>query len=188
MIEPLLQRLVRRRRATVAAGVVFHSTSRVFNIAGDLTAISIGRMTHIRGELLTFAHGGRIAIGEHCYIGEATRIWSARSIRIGDRVLIAHNVTVLDNLTHPISATARHEHFKRIITTGHPLHIDLDEQPVDIGDDAWIGCMSVVLRGVCVGQGAIVGAGSVVTDDVPAWTIAAGNPARVVRELRSDER
>jgi acetyltransferase-like isoleucine patch superfamily enzyme len=160
----------------------------VFNILKDPAAIRIGRMTHIRGELLTFAHGGCIAIGEYCYLGEASRIWSARSIRIGNRVLIAHNVTILDNLTHPISASARHEHFKEIIGSGHPTQISLDERPVEIEDDTWIGCMCVVLRGVSIGQGAIVGAGSVVTEDVPAWTIVAGNPARVVRELGEDER
>jgi len=107
---------------------------------------------------------------------------------MGNRVLIAHNVTILDSLTHPIGARARHEHFKYIITEGYPDRIDLGERAVDIGDDVWIGCMSVVLRGVSLGRGAIVGAGSVVTENVPPWTLAAGNPARIIRELDGDER
>jgi acetyltransferase-like isoleucine patch superfamily enzyme len=59
---------------------------------------------------------------------------------------------------------------------------------VDIGDDVWIGCMSIVLRGISLGQGAIVGAGSVVTENVPPWTLVAGNPARPIRELAQHER
>jgi acetyltransferase-like isoleucine patch superfamily enzyme len=183
-----LRRFRMRRRCVLAQGAVLHDSARVFNMAGSRSAIDIGRFTHVRGELLTFAHGGEIRIGEYCYIGEGTRIWSARNIRLGNRVLIAHNVTILDSLTHPISAKARHEHFKHIITAGHPDRIDLGERAVDIGDDVWIGCMSIVLRGVSLGQGAIVGAGSVVTENVPPWTLVAGNPARPIRELEQHER
>ena len=188
MIGHIFMRLRGRRQYSMATGAVIHDSARIFNKTGTRSAISIGRFTHVKGELLTFAHGGAIDIGEYCYIGESTRIWSARSIRIGNRVLIAHNVTILDSLTHPIGAKARHEHFKHIITQGHPDRIDLGERAVDIGDDVWIGCMSIVLRGVSVGQGAIVGAGSVVTENVPPWTIVAGNPARIIRELHGDER
>ena len=188
MIGYVFKRLLGRRQYSMEPGAVIHESARVFNKTGTRSAISIGRFTHVKGELLTFAHGGAINIGEYCYIGESTRIWSARSIRIGNRVLIAHNVTILDSLTHPIGAKARHEHFKHIITKGHPDRIDLGERAVDIGDDVWIGCMSIVLRGVSLGQGAIVGAGSVVTENVPPWTLVAGNPARIIRELGGDER
>lgn len=188
MIRHIFKRLLGRRHYSIEPGAVIHDTAKIFNYTGTPNAISIGRFTHVRGELLAFAHGGAISIGEYCYIGESTRIWSARSIRIGSRVLIAHNVTILDSLTHPIGAKARHEHFKHIITDGHPDRIDLGERAVDIGDDVWIGCMSIVLRGISLGRGAIVGAGSVVTENVSPWTIVAGNPARIVRELDRDER
>lgn len=148
----------------------------------------IGAFTHIRGELLNFAHGGEISIGQYCYIGEYSKLWSASHIHIGDRVLISHAVTILDSLTHPISASARHDHYRTIIENGHPKSINLDEQPVEIGDDVWIGCMSVIFRGVKIGQGAIVGAGSIVTNSIPPWTVVAGNPARVIRELTLAER
>ncbi len=188
MIRHIFKRLLSGPQYSMEPGAVIHDSARIFNKTGTRSAISIGRFTHVKGELLTFAHGGAINIGEYCYIGESTRIWSAGSIRIGNRVLIAHNVTILDSLTHPIGAKARHEHFKHIITQGHPDRIDLGERAVDIGDDVWIGCMSIVLRGVSLGQGAIVGAGSVVTENVPPWTIVAGNPAHIVRELDGDER
>jgi acetyltransferase-like isoleucine patch superfamily enzyme len=121
-------------------------------------------------------------------VGEDTRIWSGARIDIGNHVLISHNVNIFDNATHPISPRARREQFKAIITTGQPRDIDLQDEPIEIANDVLIGCMSVVLAGVQIGEGAIVGAGSVVTVDVPAWTIVAGNPARVIRTIRQDER
>jgi acetyltransferase-like isoleucine patch superfamily enzyme len=77
--------------------------------------------------------------------------------------------------------------FKDISTTGHPRSIDLDEKPVTIGDDAWIGAGALVLKGVSIGTCAVVGAGAVVTRDVPAATIVAGNPAAVIRALTPQE-
>ena len=178
---------LKKREALCEAGVVLHPEATIVNMRRS-ECIRIGACTHIRGELLTFSHGGEIHIGKYCYIGEHSKLWSAGHIHVGDRVLIAHAVTILDNLTHPISASSRHNHFRQIIANGHPEAINLDEQPVEIGDDVWIGCMSVVLRGVTIGQGAIIGAGSVVANSIPPWTVVAGNPARVIRELTPAER
>jgi acetyltransferase-like isoleucine patch superfamily enzyme len=61
-------------------------------------------------------------------------------------------------------------------------------KPVKINDRVWIGFNSIILKGVTIGEGGIVGAGSVVTKDVPPYTIVAGNPARVIREIPIDER
>ena len=150
-------------------------------------SITVGPDTHIRGELLTFGHGGHISMGSHCYVGDNSKLWSASRISVGDRVLIAHNSSIFDSDTHPFDPRARHRHFVDIITTGHPAEIDLREEPVTIGDDVWIGCNVVVLKGVTIGSAAVIGAGSVVTSDVPPSVLAAGNPARVVRELRPDD-
>jgi len=167
---------------------VLHNTARIINNQSSKESITIGAYSHIKGELLTFGHGGKIRIGNYCYIGEQSNIWSALSIDIGDRVLIAHNVNIFDNLTHPINPKARHEQYKRIITSGHPEQIDLSEHAVVLSNDVWIGCMSLVLKGVMIGEGAIVGAGSVVTKDVPPYTIVTGNPARIVREIPPQDR
>jgi acetyltransferase-like isoleucine patch superfamily enzyme len=174
--------------AVIDATAVLYDTARVSNNLGVREAVRVGRYSHVRGELLTFGHGGSVTVGDYCYVGEQTRIWSAARITVGDRTLISHLVTILDNATHPFSAAARHEQFRAIITGGHPRDIDLRERPVTIGADVLISCHSVVLAGVTIGDGAIVGAGSVVTKDVPPWTVVAGNPARIIRELRDDER
>jgi acetyltransferase-like isoleucine patch superfamily enzyme len=177
-----------KRNFVCADTAVLHETARIINNLANSEAIEIGPYTHVRGELLTFGHGGCIKVGKYCYIGEHSRIWSSKCIAIGDRVLISHNVNIFDNSTHPVSAKKRHEQFRQIITTGHPINIDLDEQPVMIGNDVLIGCMSIILAGVTIGEGAIIGAGSVVTKDIPPYTIAAGNPARIIREIPPDER
>lgn len=169
-------------------GAKLHPSARILNALGVSEKIRIGNNSHIRGELFLFSHGGEISIGDWCYIGEGSRIWSALKITIEDRVLIAHNVNIFDNLTHPMSAEARHQHFKAIATIGHPSSLDLSEKPVVIKSDAWIGANSSVLRGVTIGEGAIVAAGAVVTRDVSPFTVVGGNPAKLIRELRPDER
>ena len=159
-------------------------TSRILNAQKNPDNIHIGSHTYLRGELFIFGHAGKISIGEYCYIGEGTRIWSASEIKIGNRVLISHNVNIFDNDTHPLDATDRHNQFKDIITTGHPKKIDLKERPITVCDDALIACNCVILKGVTIGVGAIVGAGSVVTHDVAPHTIVAGNPAKLIRTLK----
>lgn len=187
-VDHLIQRLVGRATCRLRQDAVLGSRARIRNILGDADKIVIGKHSLIQGELLTFAHGGEIKIGEWCYVGEGTRIWSAASIEIGNRVLISHSANIFDNLTHPLRATARHEQIRQIFTRGHPRDISLDESPVRIGDDAWIGAGAMVLRGVTVGKGGIVAAGAVVTKDVPAFSIVAGNPAVLIREIPPDER
>jgi acetyltransferase-like isoleucine patch superfamily enzyme len=184
----LTQRLIGRSTCRLQKGAFLSHTARIRNVFGDSDKIVIGANSHVRGELMIFANGGQISIGEWCYVGVGARIWSAASIEIGNRVLISHSVQIFDNLTHPIKAKDRHEQAKQIFTSGHPKNISLDESPIKIGDDAWIGACAMVLRGVSVGEGGIVAAGAVVTKDVPAYSIVVGNPAVVVRELSLDER
>jgi acetyltransferase-like isoleucine patch superfamily enzyme len=187
-IDYLIQRLIGRATCQLAQDAKLSRTARIRNISGDSSKIAIGKHSHIQGELLVFPHGGRIAIGEWCYLGEGSRIWSAASIVMGDRVLVSHSVNIFDNLTHPTRAVERHEQAKLILTKGHPRELSLGEQPVTIHDDAWIGAGAFVLRGVTLGKGAIVAAGAVVTRDVPPFSIVAGNPATLIRELKPDER
>ena len=183
-----IQRLIGRATCRLADGAFLSHTARIRNALGDSSKIVVGSNSHIRGELMIFGHGGKISIGEWCYVGVGTRIWSSATIEIGNRVLISHSVNIFDNLTHPLRATERHEQAIQIFTTGHPRKIDLDEKPVKIGDDAWIGACAMILRGVSIGKGGVVAAGAVVTKDVPEYSIVAGNPAVLVRELSLDER
>jgi acetyltransferase-like isoleucine patch superfamily enzyme len=184
----LAQRAMGRATCQLQEGATLGRSARIRNNGGSSDKIVIGPHTHVQGELFIFPHGGAITIGEWCFVGEGTRIWSSASIEIGNRVNISHSVNIFDSLTHPLRAADRHEQIKTILEHGHPRQISFGERPVKICDDAWISAGAMVLRGVTVGQGAIVGAGSVVTKDVPPFSIVAGNPAVLVRELTPNER
>lgn len=183
-----LQRFIGKPTCHLGSRTKLLASAKIINIRACPDCINIGTDSVIAGELLTFAHGGSITIGDWCFIGQGTRIWSSISITIGERSLIAHNVNIFDSLTHPINRKKRHDHFKAIVQTGHPRDVDLGEKAVVIENDVWIGANSCILRGVHIGEGAIVGAGAVVTHDVPSFTIVAGNPAHIVRELLQHER
>lgn len=156
----------------------------ILNASDTSASIQIGEHCRIDGELFVFGHGGKIQFGDWCFLGKNSRVWSAERITVGSRVLISHGVSIMDSLTHPLDPVARHQQFKDIVTRGHPKRIDLQESPVVIEDDVWIGAGCTVLKGVSIGARAVVGAGSVVTKSVPPDVIVAGNPARVIRRLR----
>lgn len=182
------RKLLGRATCQLARGARLLRTARIRNIRGRSEYIRIGPKTLVAGELLVFPSGGQIDMGEWGYIGENTRIWSAASIRIGNRVLISHDVNIIDSLTHPLNPRERHEQFRAIVDSGHPVNVKLDERPIVIEDDVWIAVGAIILRGIRVGKGAVIGAGAVVSADVPAFCVVAGNPARVIREITEDER
>jgi acetyltransferase-like isoleucine patch superfamily enzyme len=183
-IDAWLDARERQRNCVTFEGVRLLESCKIYNNR-DRGSIQVGARSVIRGELLTFGHGGEIVIGGFCYVGENSRIWSSCSVKIGDRVLISHAVNIHDNNAHSLSATHRHDHFIAITTLGHPkIAIDILEKAIVIEDDAWIGFGSAILKGVTIGKGAIVAAHSVVTKNVDAYTIVAGNPARVVGDSR----
>jgi acetyltransferase-like isoleucine patch superfamily enzyme len=157
------------------------SSSRIRNYRGEPDCIQIANHCRIAGELLTFAHGGRIEIGSFTFVGEGSRLWSAAEIVVGDYVLISHGVNIHDTNAHSISALSRRRHTQMIFGPGHPCELaDVKAFRVRIESDAWVGFNATILKGVTVGRGAIVAAASVVTEDVPEYSIVAGNPARVI--------
>ena len=168
----------------------FYEEAQVNNMQNDKNKIIIGENTHIRGFLQTFVQGGKIKIGDFCYVGEQSKIWSADEIIIGNKVLISHNVNIHDNISHPISAEMRHMDYERILgLKNYEINFfNLKPKTIIIKNHAWIGFNCIILKGVTIGEGAIVGAGSVVTKDVPDWTIVAGNPAKIVKEIPENER
>jgi acetyltransferase-like isoleucine patch superfamily enzyme len=177
-----------RSLTAAGSGTRFLPPSIVLNPRHDPSLIQIGQNCVIRSELFCFAHGGRIVIGDDCFLGEGSRIWSAEEIRIGNRVLVSHDVDIHDTSGHPMRPSERFAHFSEIRARGHPADARFPARPVEIGDDAWIGFGSAIRPGVRIGRGAIVGGKSVVTKDVPDFAVVVGNPARLVRTLAPDER
>jgi len=177
--------LLYRQRFVAGHGARLLVTGKVSNSRSRRDAVSVGAFSWIGGELLVFGNRGQIRIGEFCYVGDQSRIWSAAEVNIGNRVFLSHGVNIHDNDAHSISADQRHRHFRQVVTQGFA---DFDEDQsassINIEDDVWIGFNSTVLKGVRIGKGSIVGAGSMVTRDVPPYAIVAGNPAAVIGEAR----
>jgi acetyltransferase-like isoleucine patch superfamily enzyme len=136
---------------------------------GESTFVMHGAELHVYN-FRDMPHSG-IHIGRNCLIGEYNVLRGQGGITIGDNVYTAPLVQLLavghvyDDPTRPI------------------LEQGITAQGIVIEDDAWIGAGAIILDGVQVGKGAVVGAGAVVTQDVPAYTVVAGVPAKVVKEI-----
>lgn len=168
-------------------GVIFSKTARVDNNLNNRSSIKIGNNCLIYGQLLTYKHGGFIQLGDYVFIGENSRIWSSINVTIGNYVLISHNVNIHDNNSHPLNAELRRKQIEIILTSGLPdQSYDTREKPIFIEDDVWIGFNVSINKGVKIGKGAIVAANSVVFDDVPAYSIVMGNPAKVVSRINNN--
>jgi acetyltransferase-like isoleucine patch superfamily enzyme len=158
-----------RTEAVLGASSRLLSTGEIDNIARDRRRIIVGSNTVIAGQLLTFGHGGQITIGNWCFVGASSRIWSAADITIGDRTLISHGVEIHDNESHPFDAEKRAEHSRHVLTTGHPKIVEgVRSAPIRIGNDVWIGFGAVIRKGSVIGDRAIIGAGCVVDGNIPA--------------------
>jgi acetyltransferase-like isoleucine patch superfamily enzyme len=168
--------MLRYRCRQVGKGVYFESNFPLIMGYGD---IRIGDRLGISGNVTMIVSyktnpNPTIVIGHDVYLGYATTLSCADRITIGNRVLIAHFVSIFDNNNHPIDPNAR--------AANQPVGKE-DIAPVVIEDDVWVGAYAIILKGVTVGRGSVVAMGAVVTRDVPAMTIVAGNPARVVKQI-----
>jgi len=147
--------------------------------------IQVGENTILAGELASFCLDGIISIGSDAFIGPNSHIMSFKSITIGNRVQISHDVNICDSNSHSLSAQKRFLHMKTIVSKGHPPFVDdLEIQSITIDDDVWIGFGSAILKGVHIGKGAVIGACSVITKNVPAYSIVVGNPQRISGQAR----
>lgn len=127
-------------------------------------SIIVGEKVFLHRYVKLSAYGGKIEIGNNSYIGDRTEIHSGESVKIGSGVNIAWDCNILDRDYHAFESDS--EVVKSVV----------------IGDHVWIGCRSIILKGVTIGEGAVVAAGSTVTHDVPPGCLVAGNPARVIKE------
>lgn len=127
-----------------------------------------------------------LVVGKRTFIGKAM-MSIAKKVEIGDDVMISWGVTITDHNSHSLKFTDRALDIQAW-ARGCKDWSKVKTAEVKICDKSWVGFNSIILKGVTIGEGAIVGAGAVVTKDVPPWTIVAGNPAKIIRELGSDER
>jgi acetyltransferase-like isoleucine patch superfamily enzyme len=148
--------------------------------------LDIGDDAIVRANLCFERLGAEILIGERTFIGKSSLV-SSRRITIGNDVLISWGVTIVDHNSHSLSYSERANDVLDW-RTGKKDWSNVASGVVQICDKAWIGFNASILKGVTVGEGAIVAACSVVTKDVPPWTIVGGNPAKIIREIPENER
>jgi acetyltransferase-like isoleucine patch superfamily enzyme len=147
-------------------------------------ALEVGRGTSLYlGVMFDLGQNARMKIGNFVLMNGA-RIICDSEITIGDHCLISWNVVLMDTHRLPLDPIERRAELERVATRSpRRASAETNAQPIHIGPNVWIGFDSCVLPGATIGQGAVVGARSVVTTDVPPYTVVAGNPARVIRQL-----
>ncbi len=119
-------------------------------------------------------YGTHIEVGKNFYANYNCTILDVAKVKIGDNCLLAPNVAIYTagHPIHPMSRNSAYEYGKE----------------VTIGDNVWIGGNVVICPGVRIGDNVVIGAGSVVTRDIPDWSVAAGNPCRVLRPITDNDR
>ena len=150
--------------------------------------LKIGDNSIVKGQFYFESEEGEICIGNRTYIGGGSFI-SRTSIKIGNNVTIAWGGTVYDHDSHSLDYLERRRDMDNELSdifTGqnfisHKNWDVVNSKPITICDDVWIGMNVTILKGVTIGEGAVIGACSVVTKDVPAWSVVAGNPAKVIK-------
>jgi len=161
---PILQRH-RKSRIDIGRGLYLRSFAAANPLGPYRPVIIATRSSH-----------ASIRIGNGVGVTGGT-ICAEESIEIGNRVLIGANCILVDTDFHPVDLLARR-------ATPQQGQV----APIVIEDDVFIGMNSMILKGVHVGKGSVIGAGSVVTDDIPSGVVCVGNPARIVRELGQEDR
>lgn len=173
--------------AEYGSTVSFGWAGNITNFSNNLRAIAIGENSVVNGDLIINPYGGNIRIGKFCYIGHNSRIQSDTNITIGNDVQISYNVSIIDNNAHEIDSFERVNSTRKILLEGFENikeRGNIIGKEIIIEDEVWINFNCIILKGVKIGKGAIIGAGSVVTKDVPAYTFAAGNPARIIKNVK----
>lgn len=118
------------------------------------------------GVRLEIGAGGTLSIGNGTYLNRNTLIVCEDRVEIGENCKIAWDVIIMDSDLHPTNESS-----------------PIVNKAVRIEDDVWIGCRSIILKGVTIGYGAVIAAGSVVTKNVPPRTVYGGSPAKLIAEL-----
>jgi acetyltransferase-like isoleucine patch superfamily enzyme len=152
----------------------------------DGVTIGRGASTYL-GTMFDVGRQGRVSVGDFALVHGA-RIMCDADVTIEEYAFISWNVVLMDSYRVAFDPDTRRDAVRRV-PLERPRRIEpaVAARPVRIGRAAWVGFDSCILPGVTVGEGAVIGARSVVTADVEPFTIVAGNPARLVRRLSNEE-
>ena len=147
--------------------------------------IELGEYVTLYGTLFSQSHG-KIVMGDNTRLGKGSIIRSVEKVVVGSYTAIADNVVISDNGNHPIDPDFRRR--MKLDTLGGDMRLwkHSEHAPVFIGENVWVGEHSRIQRGVTIGDNAIIAAGAIVTKDVPANSIVAGIPAKVIKYIDTE--
>lgn len=147
------------------------------------TYIEIGDKCCIRGTLMLYRPQSRIFIGNNVYIGPGTFLECVEEIRIGNDILVSMNCNIIDTNSHSLHS---YERIEDTVDWQKGLAFKnwdvVQSKKIVIEDKCWIGLRSIVMKGVTLGEGTVVGAGSVITKTTEPFSIMGGNPAVLIRK------
>lgn len=149
--------------------------------------LSVGEGAFVRGDITFSKNGSSLSVGSNTSINGATTFSIVSKVEIGNNVLISFQCLIMDNDGHSADPDIRKRDLPDLLEGRAKAWEGVKVLPVKIEDSVWIGARCIILKGVTVGQGAIVAAGSVVTKSVPPFVIVAGNPAREVGRVHRDK-
>jgi maltose O-acetyltransferase len=157
---------------------------RARNLCQDLNATREGQQDERRRILCELFGAG----GESVWMQPPFYCDYGSNIELGERVFFNFNCVVLDVCRVTVGSHTQFGPAVQIYTATHPMNAELRRKqeyakPIEIGSDVWVGGGAIILPGVTIGSRAVIGAGSVVTRDVPESVFAAGNPCRIIREI-----
>ncbi len=163
--------------------MVFHKTYSIDN-QNSIDSIKIEDNNEFNdGFHIRCFKNGRVEIGNYNWMSLRTQIVSAKLVKIGNYCIMGRDVYISDTNEHPISPEQRLKCTKDYWNMKNVDRYTLVESdPVIIGDNVWIGERAIILKGVNIGDNAIVAAGSVVTKSIPNNSLVAGNPAKIIKQ------
>lgn len=179
LIDALLSAWVRRRSRVTLAGVARVRWWSLRGMRGGSLHIGDGSIVNCR--VAFDGPDGEVRIGARTYVG-ASLLVCRSGITIGDDSILSWDVTIVDHDSHTLDWEGR-SHDVADWMAGTKDWSRIAVRPVTIGDKVWIGFGASILKGVTVGEGAVIAAKAVVTRDVPPYSLVAGQPARVIRTL-----
>ena len=196
-IQKIIDKLRKKDKSKAKKYVFNKPTNSIllsnFSIRGEYEGkVEIGNDSMLNCNLIFEGSKGNIKIGDRTFINGGTQLISQESIEIGNDVTIAWGCTIYDHNSHSIDWIERANDIKQQ-TIDYKNGDDfiknknwdvVKKRPIKICDKAWLGFDVTVLNGVTIGEGAIIGAKSVVRNDVEPWSIYAGNPAVKIKDIK----
>lgn len=172
--------------------ILLDSVNFDFRTKRKSMSIEIDEESMIGCNFIFESNEGYIKIGKRTFINAGTNLISRSKIIIGDDVTIGWGTYIYDHNSHSVNYIdrmddlkgQRADYFAKRSFIYSKNWSTVKTKPIIIKNKVWIGFNVIILKGVIIGEGAIVGAGAVVTKDVPAYTVVAGNPAKVVKFLK----